>query len=389
MAKAARPTIALYARIAALAGATALSFAAGSALAETKTFNTKTGPVAVESIAGDLAQPWAVDVLPGGGYIVTELGGNLRTVVDGKVSEPIQGVPKVAVMGQGGLLDVALSRDFETSRRLFLSHAVGENGAYGTAIVSARLSDDGRRLEDVKEIFRMNKLTDKGQHFGSRLAVAEDGSLFFSIGDRGERNRAQDMRDHAGAVLHINADGSIPANNPYADGKNGLPELWSKGHRNIQGMAIDPADQRLVTVEHGARGGDEVNYPQAGKNYGWPVITYGKDYSGAEIGEGTTKPGYEQPVFYWDPSIAPGGMVVYRGDMFPEWKGDLLVAALKYELLSRLDRDDAGAITAEERMLDGEYGRIRDVAVAADGSVLLVTDAEDGQLLRLTRPISE
>ncbi len=154
-------------------------------------------------------------------------------------------------------------------------------------------------------------------------------------------------------------------------------------------MAIDPADQRLVTVEHGARGGDEVNYPQAGKNYGWPVITYGKDYSGAEIGEGTTKPGYEQPVFYWDPSIAPGGMVVYRGDMFPEWKGDLLVAALKYELLSRLDRDDAGAITAEERMLDGEYGRIRDVAVAADGSVLLVTDAEDGQLLRLTRPISE
>ncbi|SIQ25881.1 Glucose/arabinose dehydrogenase, beta-propeller fold [Rhizobium sp. RU20A] len=388
MAKAAHTTPSLSARLAALAGASALSLTATAALAETKTYNTKTGPVAVESIASGLAQPWAVDVLPDGGYIVTELGGNLRTVMDGKVSEPIAGVPKVAVVGQGGLLDVALARDFETSRQLFLSHAAGENGAYGTAIVSARLSEDGRTLEDVKEIFRMNKLTDKGQHFGSRISVAEDGTLFFSIGDRGERNRAQDMRDHAGAVLRINADGTIPADNPYADDKTGLPELWSKGHRNIQGMAIDAADERLVTVEHGARGGDEVNYPEAGKNFGWPVITYGKDYSGAEIGEGTSKAGYEQPAFYWDPSIAPGGMVVYRGEMFPEWKGDLLVAALKYELLSRLDRDDKGEITAEERMLDGEYGRIRDVAVAADGSVLLVTDDENGQLLRLTRPTS-
>ncbi len=379
----------LFPRLATLAVATVLTLPAGAALADKDTYNTKTGPVVVESLTDDLNQPWAVDVLPGGGYIVTELGGNLRTVIDGKVSEPIEGLPKIAIMGQGGLLDVALARDFETSRRLFLSHAAGENGAYGTAIVSARLSDDGRRLEDVKEIFRMKKLSDKGQHFGSRISVAQDGTLFFSIGDRGERNRAQDMQDHAGAVLRINADGSIPADNPYADGKNGLPELWSKGHRNIQGMAIDPADQRLVTVEHGARGGDEVNYPEAGKNYGWPVITYGKDYSGVEIGEGTSKAGYEQPAFYWDPSIAPGGMVVYRGDMFPEWKGDLLVAALKYELLSRLDRDDKGAITSEERMLDGEYGRIRDVAVAADGSVLLVTDDEDGELLRLTRPVSE
>lgn len=230
----------------------------------------------------------------------------------------------------------------------------------------------------------MNKFTGKGQHFGSRIAIAGDGSLFFGIGDRGERNRAQDMRDHAGAILHIEPDDSIPADNPYKDGKAGLAELWSKGHRNPQGITIDPANGQLLTVEHGARGGDEINMPEPGKNYGWPVITFGKDYSGVKIGVGQAADGYEQPIHYWDPSIAPGAIDVYRGAMFPEWNGNLLVAALKDELLTRLERDESGAVIAEEQLFEGEFGRIRDVKVAPDGSILMLTDGDDGALLRVS-----
>jgi glucose/arabinose dehydrogenase len=228
----------------------------------------------------------------------------------------------------------------------------------------------------------MNKLTGTGQHFGSRIAIAADGSLFFGIGDRGDEDRAQDQADHAGKIMRINADGAPSSANPSGQP---LPEVWSSGHRNPQGIVIDPADNRLYTVEHGARGGDEINAPEAGNNYGWPVISYGKHYSGAEIGIGQSADGYEQPLHYWDPSIAPGALAVYRGAMFPEWEGDFLVAALKYQLVARIERRSDGTIGAEERMLEGEYGRIRDVKVAPDGSILLVTDEEDGQLLRITR----
>jgi glucose/arabinose dehydrogenase len=361
------------------------AFVAPPALADNpKQFATEKTAVQVDTIASGLDNPWSVEVLPDGAYIVTELGGTLRILRNGEASAPITGVPEVARVGQGGLLDVALDPAFKTNRTLFLSMAVTDGSKQGTAIVRGILSTDGKSLTQAQELFRMNKFTGKGQHFGSRIAVAGDGSLFFGIGDRGERDRAQDMRDHAGAILHIEPDGSIPADNPYKDGKAGLAELWSKGHRNPQGITIDPANGQLLTVEHGARGGDEINMPEPGKNYGWPVITFGKDYSGVKIGVGQAADGYEQPIHYWDPSIAPGAIDVYRGAMFPEWNGNLLVAALKDELLTRLERDESGAVIAEEQLFEGEFGRIRDVKVAPDGSILMLTDGDDGALLRVS-----
>ncbi|WP_246723641.1 PQQ-dependent sugar dehydrogenase [Rhizobium sp. ARZ01] len=353
--------------------------------AEPQAFPSKKASLLVEALASGLDHPWSVEVLPDGAYIVTERSGSLRIIRNGKVSAPIHGVPRVFARGQGGLLDLALSPNFATDRTLYLTYSKPGSGGTGTALARATLAADEKSLENFRQIFTMNRSSRKSQHFGSRIAIAADGSLFFGIGDRGDRARAQDPRDHAGSVLHINADGSIPGSNPFAGHDVGLPEIWSKGHRNPQGIDIDPKDGRLVTVEHGARGGDEINYPQPGKNYGWPVITYGKDYSGAEIGEGTAKDGYEQPAYYWDPSIAPGALAVYRGAMFPEWDGNLLVAALKYQMLVRLERDESGAIVGEERMFDGAYGRFRDVRVAPDGAVLLLTDEGNGQLLRLYR----
>jgi glucose/arabinose dehydrogenase len=343
----------------------------------------------VETLATGLEHPWSAEALPAGGVLVSERPGRLRIVRDGKVSKPLAGVPKVAEQGQGGLLDIALDPGFAENRTLYLTLAARGEGGYGTALVRAKLAADESGLTDVKELFRMNKFTGKGQHFGSRIAIAPDGSLFFGIGDRGEGDRAQDAHDHAGAILHINTDGSVPGSNPYRGGTDGLAEIWSKGHRNPQGITFDPKDGTLLTVEHGARGGDEINNPQAGHNYGWPVITYGKDYSGAEIGEGTSKKGLDQPLFYWDPSIAPGALAVYRGTMFPEWDGNILVAALKYQLVARLERDDSGAIGSEERLFDGEFGRIRDIVVALDGALLLVTDEEDGALLRVSKGTPE
>ncbi len=338
--------------------------------------------VEVTAIADGLEHPWSVEVLPDGAYIVTERPGRMRIIRDGEVGRPLGGLPRIAAVGQGGLLDVALSPDFAETRRLFFTAAVPGPGGQGTGVFSARLSANERRLEDVRRIFLMNKLTGTGQHFGSRIAIAADGSLFFGIGDRGDEERAQDQADHAGKIMRINADGTPSSANPSGQP---LPEVWSSGHRNPQGIVIDTADNRLYTVEHGARGGDEINAPEAGNNYGWPVISYGKHYSGAEIGIGQSADGYEQPLHYWDPSIAPGALAVYRGAMFPEWEGDFLVAALKYQLVARIERRSDGTIGAEERMLEGEYGRIRDVKVAPDGSILVVTDEEDGQLLRITR----
>jgi glucose/arabinose dehydrogenase len=356
---------------------------ATSALAE-EPREIRAGDVTIEvaSIAKGLENPWSVEVMPDGAFIVTERPGRMRIIRDGEVGRPLGGLPRIAAVGQGGLLDLALSPDFAESRRLFFTAAAPGPGGQGTAVFSARLSANERRLEDVRRIFLMNKLTGAGQHFGSRIAVAADGSLFFGIGDRGEPDRAQDQGDHAGKIMRINADGTPSSANP---GGQPLPEVWSSGHRNPQGIVIDPADNRLYTVEHGARGGDEINAPEAGNNYGWPVISYGKHYSGAEIGIGQSADGYEQPLHYWDPSIAPGALAIYRGAMFPEWEGDFLVAALKYQLIARIERNDDGSIGKEERILQGDYGRIRDVKVAPDGSILLVTDEEDGQLLRLTR----
>lgn len=348
-------------------------------------FSSKKAELDVTSVATGLEHPWSVEVLPDGAYIVTERPGRLRIVRDMELGEPIAGLPELFVGGQGGLLDVALSPDFSESRKLYFTASIPGDGGQGTALFAARLSDDEAKLENVERLFAMNRFTGTTQHFGSRIAIAGDGSLFFGIGERGEMDRAQDPQDHAGSILHVGPDGKPAAGNPFADGGKGLPEIWSIGHRNPQGIVIDPADGTLFTVEHGARGGDEINTPKAGSNYGWPIVSYGKHYSGAEIGIGQSAEGYELPVHYWDPSIAPGAIDVYRGAMFPEWDGDFLVAALKYELLARIERDESGAIVGEERLLAGEYGRLRDVKVAPDGSVLLLTDEEDGQLLRISR----
>jgi len=360
-----------------------LSFTA--ATAETREFPSKKAPLLVETVASGLKQPWSVEALPDGGYLVSEKGGTLRLVRNGTVSAPIRGLPEVSTTGQGGLLDIALAPDFAASRTLYLTYSARGNGGSGTAVARARLSADGTRLEDTKRIFMMSRLTPRGQHFGSRIAIAADGSLFFGIGDRGDGERAQDPRDHAGSILHINPDGSPHADNPFLGTSEGLAEIWSKGHRNPQGLAIDPRDGTLLSAEHGARGGDEINNPLPGRNYGWPLVSFGRHYSGAEFDLGSAAKGYEPPLYYWDPSIAPGALAVYRGAMFPEWDGNLIVAALKYQLVARLERDDSGAIIAEERLFGGEFGRIRDVIVAPDGALLLLTDDTNGSLLRVSR----
>lgn len=359
---------------------------AGPALAQSGDIvKTQEVSVRVEKLAEGLEHPWAVEVLPDGSYIVTERPGRLRIIRDGKISDPVSGVPQVSARGQGGLLDVALAPDFATSRRLYLTAATTSNRGSGTEVFSATLSSDEKILENVTPIFTMRRFTRGNIQYGSRIAIAGDGSLFISIGDRGNRDRSQDWKDDAGSIVRLNADGSIPTDNPFKDGRKALPEIWSKGHRNPQGITFDSADGKLYTVEHGARGGDEINNPEPGKNYGWPIITYGRDYSGAKIGEGTARQGLEQPLHYWDPSIAPGALAIYRGKMFPEWNGNFIVAALKFQLLSRMQRDASGAFTAEERMFEGDYGRIRDVIVAPDGALLMVTDEDDGELLRVSR----
>ncbi|WP_267550010.1 PQQ-dependent sugar dehydrogenase [Rhizobium rhizogenes] len=361
-------------------------WSAGAASAETsQTIKTQKVAAKVETIATGLEHPWAVAVLPDGAYLVTERPGQMRLIRDGKVSAAITGVPDVYARGQGGLLDVELDPKFSSNRNLYFTASVAADGGSGTAVFRAKLSQDEKQLTEVKRIFLMNKLSRGNIQYGARIAIARDGSLFVGLGDRGQQDRAQDFRDDAGSIIHIEADGSIPADNPFKDGMSALPEIWSKGHRNPQGITFDTATGKLYTAEHGAKGGDEINTPEAGKNYGWPVISYGVNYNGTKIGIGTAKKGMEQPLFYWDPSIAPGAIAVYRGKMFPEWNGDLLVTALKFQLLSRLERDAGGKIAERERMFDDQFGRMRDIAVAPDGALLITTDENNGALLRVSR----
>ena len=355
---------------------------------ETRTFPSSAGELAVEVIADGLDFPWAMQFLPDGRLIVTERPGRLRIIRDGRLSEPVAGVPEVYAQGQGGLLDIALAPDFAHSGQLFLSYAepaasAGQQLGAGTAVMSARLVLEGEsgRLTGQKVIFRMNRFTPTNRHFGSRSVIGSDGNLFVTLGERGESERAQDPADLAGAVVRIAPGGAAPADNPRPEGW--APELWSKGHRNPQGATLRESDGALFTVEHGARGGDEVNMPKAGRNYGWPVITYGVDYSGVKIGEGTEKPGMEQPLFYWDPSISPSGLDFYDGDLFPQWQGDLLSGGLSGQVMVRLDVE-GDAVTGEERLFEGQLGRIRDVRVGPDGAIYLAIDASPGQILRVT-----
>jgi len=340
-------------------------------------------PGRVTTIARGLEHPWALALLPDGGMLVTERPGQLRHIdADGKVSAPLAGVPEVFARGQGGLLDVALSPDFARDRLVYLSFSEPGEGGAGTAVARGRLGERG--LEDTQVVWRQQPKVEGANHWGSRLVFAQDGTLYVTLGDRfAHRQQAQNLEAGLGKVVRLNPDGSAPRDNPFAQG-GGRPDIWSYGHRNIQAAALHPETGQLWTVEHGARGGDELNHPQRGRNYGWPVITYGVDYSGARIGEGTAKAGMEQPVYYWDPVIAPSGAAFYTGTAFPAWHGNLLVGSLNPGGLVRLVLRD-GRVAAEERYRGRELSaRIRDVAQGADGSVYLLTDSSDGRVLRLT-----
>jgi aldose sugar dehydrogenase len=341
------------------------------------------GAVRLETVATGLERPWALAFLPDGRILVTERRGRLRIVErDGRVSKPLDNVPPVVARGQGGLLDIALHPRFAENLLVYLSYAEpGENNTAGTAVARGRLAEG--KLDDVQVIYRQQPKVEGGNHFGSRLLFARDGTLFVTQGDRfGYRERAQDLSSGLGKIVRINPDGSVPKDNPFVGRSGTRPEIWSYGHRNVQSAAFHPETGQLWTVEHGARGGDELNHPEAGKNYGWPVITYGVDYSGAKIGEGTAKPGMEQPVYYWDPVIAPSGMVFYTGEAFPDWKGSILIGSLTPGLLVRLTLKD-GQVAREGRYLGDLGERIRDVQQGPDGLIYLVTDSRDGRVLRV------
>jgi glucose/arabinose dehydrogenase len=366
--------------------ASLVALAATNARAEqTNAPAAKPTPITVETVASGLENPWGLAFLPDGRLLVTERPGRLRVVTrEGAISEPIAGVPAVAAQGQGGLLDVALAPDFAESGVIFLSYAEQRDGSKnGTSVARAKLVLDeaGGRLTDLSVIFRQAPAWKSTYHFGSRLVFARDGSLFVTTGERNHaREEAQNPANHLGKVIHIMPDGTPAPDNPKLEGWD--PKVWSIGHRNIQGAALDPVTGALWTAEHGARGGDELNHPEAGKNYGWPVITYGRDYSGAKIGEGTAKAGLEQPVYYWDPSIAVSGLTFYTGDLFPDWKGNIFVGGLNGAQLQRLVLLD-GKVVAHEKMLADLGERIRDVRQGPDGALWVLTDSGDGKLLRL------
>lgn len=379
-------------RFAAMWGAAVLLLAillAGSPglpAAAAQEFRSEDGPVRVVTVAQGLEHPWGLAFLPDGRMLVTERPGRLRIVTrEGAASQAVAGVPAVYATGQGGLLDVALDPGFADNRLVYLSYAEAEGKVAGTAVARGRLVEGEAgpaRLDDVQVIFRQQPKVRGPNHWGSRLVFAPDGTLFVTLGERFQRDRAQRPDEHLGKLIRINPDGSIPKDNPFAGSSSTRPEIWSLGHRNMQGAAINPASGRLWTHEHGARGGDEINIPEAGKNYGWPIITYGRDYTMLPIGEGTAKPGLEQPIYYWDPSIAPSGMTFYTGDAFPAWRGDLFVGALAEQVLVRLEIDGS-KITHEERLLRDLGERIRDVRQGPDGRLWLLTDSPEGRVLRL------
>jgi len=343
-------------------------------------------PFKVETVVSGLEHPWGMAFLPDGRVLVTERAGRLRIVDRRKLlANPVAGLPTIEPIGQGGLLDIVLHPDYQNNGWLYFSYAEPAEGFftndYGTAVARAKL--DGNRLTALQVIFSMNKKSGGGRHFGSRLIFDRDNFLYITTGDRGERERAQDLGDHAGSVIRLHDDGRIPADNPFVKTEGARAEIYSYGHRNPQGMALHPTTGEVWLHEHGPQGGDEINRILSGRNYGWPVITYGENYvTGTRIGEGTHKPGMEQPLYQWTPSIAPSGMAFYTGDAFKEWRGNLFVGALKFQLLVRLELD-GNKVTNEERLLERQLGRIRDVRNGPDGFLYLLTDADEGAIVRL------
>jgi glucose/arabinose dehydrogenase len=334
-------------------------------------------------VASGFEHPWGMAFLPDGGVLVTERGGRLRIVgADGRVAAPVAGVPAVDAVGQGGLLDVALDPDFAANRLIYLSYTEPRGDGNATAVARGRLSDS--RLDQLQVIFRQQPALAGRHHFGSRLVFSRDGRLFVTLGDRyKEKDRAQTLDSHLGKVIRIERDGRIPADNPFVDRPGALPEIWSYGHRNVQGAALHPASGDLWTNEHGPKGGDELNRTLPGRNYGWPAITYGVDYSGAIISDKTAAPGMEQPAHYWVPSIATSGLAFCTGQRFPRWQGNAFVGGLRSQQLVRLELE-GDRVVHEEVLLKGIVEqRVRDVKLGPDGYIYLLTDEKDGRLLRI------
>ena len=376
-----------------LLGTTMLGSAAilaNSALALDEVFETESATIQVTTVVDGLEHPWAIEFLPDGGALVTERPGRLRHLsAEGELSEPITGVPEVDARDQGGLLDVAIDPSFAENRLVYLSFAEpGEGGKNSTAVARGTLSEDSRALADVEVIFSQTPKEASTKHFGSRLVFDGNGHLFVTLGERSEeqfRGQAQDLDSHLGKVVRINPDGSVPQDNPFVGQDGALPEIWSYGHRNIQAAAINPATGVLWEIEHGPMGGDELNIPEAGKNYGWPIVSFGVNYNGTPVGSGEADAeGFEDAIYQWTPVIAPSGMAFYTGDLFPDWQGNLFVGGLASMNLVRLTLNGEKIVDEERLLTDLQpRERIRDVRQGPDGALYLLTDNAAGRLLKL------
>ena len=376
-----RPSLALLA-------ASATLVLASPSFALEEVLETESGPISVATTAEGLSHPWALAFLPDGSMLVTERAGALRHVsADGELSEPIAGVPDVDARGQGGLLDVALAPDFEQSRMVYLSYAEAGEGGNGTAVARGELSEDMTALGNVEVIFRQQPKVASTAHFGSRLVFDGEGHLYVTLGERSRarfRGQAQDLGSHLGKIVRIEPDGGVPQDNPFVGQEGALPAIWAYGVRNVQAAALHPETGVLWEIEHGPRGGDELNIIEPGANYGWPLVTLGVEYSGDTIGQGLeTAEGMVDAIYSWTPVIAPSGMMFYGGDLFEDWQGDLFVGGLASTALVRLELDGP-AVSGEERLLEDLGLRIRDVAQGPDGAIYVVTDEENGQVLRIT-----
>ncbi len=363
-----------------VAAALMLAVSPVAVLAQARTIDTEAGAVRVESVADGLDNPWGLAFLPDGRMLVTEKPGRLRIVSpEGRISKPLGGIPKVYSQGQGGLLDVALDPDFASNHFIYISYSEPGEGGASTAVARGRLGDS--TLQDVQVIFRQQPKVSGPNHFGSRLAFTPDGKLFVTTGERFKFDPAQDLSGHLGKILRINRDGSIPSDNPFVGRSDARPEIWSYGHRNVQGAAIHPQTGVLWTHEFGPRGGDELNVPESGRNYGWPLVSWGRHYSGEDIPDPPTRPDLAQSIHHWTPVISPSGMIFYTGNAFPAWQGNLLIGGLTAQGVVRLTLDGQ-RVTGEERIDMGK--RIRDVDQGPDGAVYILTDRSDGEILRLS-----
>lgn len=374
------------------APATAASEAADPEVAAAANEAIAQGPTVQQTVLVDsLEHPWGLDWLPDGTMIVTERPGRVRLIRDGQLEPtPVAGVPNVLSAGQGGLLDVSVHPQFAENQWVYFTYAEGDRTANQTRVARARLT--GNTLADWQVIFEVNRAKEGGQHFGSRITWLPDNTMLVSIGDGGNpplqlegeliRNQAQNLASHLGKIVRLNDDGSVPADNPFVGTPDANPAIWSYGHRNIQGLMYDPVSDRLWSTEHGARGGDELNRVKAGGNYGWPVVTHSREYSGGEITTARSRPGMENPLIVWTPAIAPSGLLVYQGEAFAPWQGDLFAGGLVSQDVRHIDLDESGAVISETSINIGQ--RVRDIRQGPDGLIYVLTDEPNGRLIRLT-----